>query len=161
MLAFSTNFVYKTRTRRDSFKLAPYLRLKNIQGTTLGNIWKKIYFFKIFFLNVFFRKKVYFLKKSHNAEKPFRLIKRFYKPKTSKKCKGVPFNRIRKFSKKSLIVPKKTKRKKSFGLASTFGSKNNLWFSARIKPTISGFRKFVYTITLIVFLKLGIAVKAI
>ena len=63
----------------------------------------------------FFRKK-YFIK-SHNAEKlkkrPFRLIKRFYKPKTSKKCKGVPFDRIRKFSKKSRIVPKTNQTKKT------------------------------------------------
>ena len=39
---------------------------------------------------------------------------------------GVPFDRIRKFSKKSRIVPKKTKQKnetkKTFGLASIFGS---------------------------------------
>ena len=34
----------------------------------------------------------------------------FYKPKTSKKCKGVPFDKIRKFSKKGRIVPKKTQR---------------------------------------------------
>ena len=33
----------------------------------------------------------------------------FYKPKISKKCKGVPFDKIRKFSKKSRIVPKKPK----------------------------------------------------
>ena len=84
-------------TRRDRLKSAPYLRLKNIQTTTIeNNIWKK-----------------YFFRKSHNAEKlkkrPFRLIKRFYKPKTSKKCKGLPFDRIRKFSKKSRIVPKKPK----------------------------------------------------
>ena len=53
---------------------------------------------------MFLSKKKYFLRKSHNAEKlqkkPFRLIKRFYKPKTSKKCKGLPFDRIQKFSKK-------------------------------------------------------------
>ena len=40
---------------------------------------------------------------------------------------GVPFDRIRKFSKKSRIVPKKNQTKKNetkqtFGLASTFGS---------------------------------------
>ena len=48
----------------------------------------KIIFFKKN-LKFFFEKK-YFFRKSHNAEKlkrrPFRLIKRFYKPKTSKKC---------------------------------------------------------------------------
>ena len=89
----------KKVTRRDRLKSAPYLRLKNIQRTTIGNIWKNYFFFK----NFFFEKK-YFFSKSHNAEKlkkrPFRLIKRFYKPKTSKKCKGLPFDRIRKFSKK-------------------------------------------------------------
>ena len=71
-------------------------------------------FFSKKFLKFFFRKKYFFFRKSHNAEKlkkrPFRLIKRFYKPKTSKKCKGLPFDRIRKFSKKSRIVPKKTQR---------------------------------------------------
>ena len=60
--------------------------------------------------------------KSHNAEKlkkrPFRLIKRFYKLKTSKKCKGLPLDRIRKFSKKSRIVPKKLKKNQT---------KENLW----------------------------------
>ena len=48
---------------------------------------------------------------------------------------GVPFDKIRKFSKKSRIVPKKTE--------STFGSIKKLWFSARIEPTLSGFRKLV------------------
>ena len=42
----------------------------------------------------------------------------FYKPKTSKKCKRVPFDRIRKFSKKSRMVPKKTKQKRN---------EKNLW----------------------------------
>ena len=32
--------------RRERPKSAPYLRLKNIQGTTFGNIWKKIIFFQ-------------------------------------------------------------------------------------------------------------------
>ena len=72
---------------------------------------KKIFFQKKNF-EFFFEKSIFF-RKSHNAEKlkkkPFRLIKRFYKPKTSKKCKGLPFDRIRKFSKKSRIVPKKPK----------------------------------------------------
>ena len=38
----------KNKTRRERPKSAPYLRLKNIQGTTIGNIWKK---------NIFFSKK--------------------------------------------------------------------------------------------------------
>ena len=57
----------------------------------------------------------------------------FTNRKLQKKCKGVPFDRIRKFS-KSRIVPKKTKQKnqtkkgneKTFGLASTFGSIKNI-----------------------------------
>ena len=64
-------------TRRERPKSAPYLRLKNIQGTTIGKIWKKKFFQKKNF--DFFSKKVFF--RSHNAEKlkkrPFRLIQRF------------------------------------------------------------------------------------
>ena len=65
---------WKYETRRERPKSAPYLRLKNIQGTTIG----KKNFSKKKFL-IFFRKKVFF--RSHNAEKlkkrPFRLIQRF------------------------------------------------------------------------------------
>ena len=46
----------------------------------------------------------------------------FYKPKTSKKFKGVPFDKFRKFSKKSRIVPKKNPKGGPFGLTCTFGS---------------------------------------
>ena len=67
----------------------------------------------------------------------------FYKPKTSEKCKGVPFVKIRKFSKKSRILPKKNPKAGPFGLTCTFGSIKNLWFSARIEPTLSGFTKLV------------------
>ena len=89
--------------------------ISKAQKYSKNNYWKHLE--KLFFskknLKFFFSKKVFF-RKSHNAEKlkkrPFRLIKRFYKPKTSKKCKGLPFDRIRKFSKKSRIVPKKTQR---------------------------------------------------
>ena len=31
------------KTRGERPKSAPYLRLKNIQGTTIGNIWKKYF----------------------------------------------------------------------------------------------------------------------
>ena len=34
------------KTRRERPKSAPYLRLKNIQGTTIGKIWKKKFFSK-------------------------------------------------------------------------------------------------------------------
>ena len=44
-LCVSTN---ATKTRRERPKSAPYLRLKNIQGTTIGKIWKKFFFQKKF-----------------------------------------------------------------------------------------------------------------
>ena len=89
-----------------------------------NNYWKHlqklIFFIKIIF-EILFQKKCFF--KSHNVEKlrkrPFRLIKRFYKPKTSKKCKWVPFDRIRNFSeKKSHSAEKKTNKK---------NKQKNLW----------------------------------
>ena len=115
-----------------------------------NNYWKhleKLFFSKKIFLKIFFRKK-YFFRKSHNAEKlkkrPFRLIKRFYKPKTSKKCKGLPFDRIRKFSKKKSHSAEKNPKGGPFGLTCcTFGSIKILWFSARIEPPLSGFRNLV------------------
>ena len=58
----------------------------------------------------------------------------FYKPKTSKKCKGKPFDKIRKFSKKSRIVPKKNPLVSPVLLEAL----KILWFSARIEPTLSG-----------------------
>ena len=45
-------------TRRERPKSAPYLRLKNIQGTTIGKIWKKNFFQKK--ILIFFRKKSIF-----------------------------------------------------------------------------------------------------
>ena len=61
---------------------APYLRLKNIQETTIENIRKKLFFFQ----------KKYLVKKSHNAEKPkkrsFRLIQRFLQTENFKKMRG-------------------------------------------------------------------------
>ena len=57
-------------TSRERPKSASNLRLKNIQETTIGNIWKKNNF-----------QKKYLVKKSHITEKhkniPFRLIKQF------------------------------------------------------------------------------------
>ena len=47
------------------------------------------------------------------------LIKRFYKPKTSKKCKGYPLIESVNFRKKSRIVPKKKQTKKR--------NETNLW----------------------------------
>ena len=59
----------------------------------------------------FFKKSL--IKKSNIAEKPkerpSRLIKRFLQTESFKKNSGVPFDRIRKFSEKSRIVPQKPK----------------------------------------------------
>ena len=53
----------------------------------------------------------------------------------------IPLIEIENFRKKSHSA-EKTKGG-PFGLASTFGSIKNLWFSARIEATISCFRKLV------------------
>ena len=66
-------------TRRERPRSAPYLRLKNIQGTTMR------YFEKNFFQK-------YLVKKSQNAAKPkkrsFRLTKRFLQTENFKKMQG-------------------------------------------------------------------------
>ena len=46
----------------------------------------------------------------------------FYKAKTSKKCKGVTFDKIRKFSKTVAYCRKKNPKGGPFGLTCTFGS---------------------------------------
>ena len=83
------------------------------------------------------------VKKVSQCRKPkkrsFRLIKRFLQTE-NKKMQGVPSDKIRKFSKKSRIVPEKNTKGGPFGLTCTFGSTKKLWFSARIEPTLSGFR---------------------
>ena len=55
---FRVRLSAEKETRRERPKSAPYLRLKNIQGTTIGKIWKKNFFSKK--ILIFFRKK-YFL----------------------------------------------------------------------------------------------------
>ena len=88
--------------------------ISKAQKYSKNNYWKnseKIFLKKV--LKFFFSKKVFF-RKSHNAEKlkkrPFRLNKRFYKPKTSKKnARGYPLIESENFRKKSRIVPKKPK----------------------------------------------------
>ena len=47
-----------TLTRRERPKSAPYLRLKNIQGTTIGKIWKKLFFFQKNIFEFFFEKSI-------------------------------------------------------------------------------------------------------
>ena len=110
-------------TRRDRLKSAPYLRLKNVQRTTIGNIWK-IFFQKKFF-GIFCRKNFFFTflesrimpknsKRGHSGS-----LNVFTNRKLQKKCKGLPFDRIRKVSKKSRIVPKKNGKNQT--------KKNLLW----------------------------------
>ena len=43
MRKFHWNSMMFRLTRRDRLKSAPYLRLKNIQRTTNGKIWKKYF----------------------------------------------------------------------------------------------------------------------
>ena len=79
---------FHAKTRRERPKSAPYLRLKNIQGTAIGNFWK-FFFSKKLFLNFFFEKSIFLENRTMPQKlkkRPFRLIERFYKPKTSKKC---------------------------------------------------------------------------
>ena len=101
---------------------------------------KKYFFFKKIIFEIFFRKKVFF--KLHNAEKlkkrPFRLIQRFLQTENFKKMQGVPFDKIRKFSKKSRIVPKKTQSGDPLVSPVLLEALKSLWFSARIEPTLSG-----------------------
>ena len=85
------------QTRRERPKSAPYLRFKNIQGTTIGNIWKKL----------FFKKGRTMPKNSKRGDSGSLNVST--NRKLQKQGKGVHFDRIRKFSKKSRIVPKKPK----------------------------------------------------
>ena len=129
-------------TRRERPKSAPYLRLKNIQGTAIGNFWK-FFLSKKLFLN-FFSKKVFF-RKSHNATKTQKeAIQAHWTFLQTENFKKMQLIESENFREKSRIVPKKKRKKsnetkQSFGLASTFGNIKNLWFSARIEPTISCF----------------------
>ena len=119
-------------TRRERPKSAPYLSLKNIQGTTIENNWKKIIFFP----------KKYLVKKSHKAEKPkkwsFRLIQRFLQTENFKKMQGVPFDEIRKVSEKVAECRKKTQRGEPLVSPVLLEALKKLWFSARIEPTLYG-----------------------
>ena len=62
----------------------------------------------------------------------------FYKPKTSKKCKGVPFDKIRKFSKKKSHSGEENPKGDPLVSPVLLEALKNLWFSARIEPTLSG-----------------------
>ena len=98
--------------------------ISKAQKYSRNNYWKHLekLFFQKNFLKIFFSKKSIFFRKSHNAEElkkmPFRLDKRFYKPKTSKNARGYLLIESENFRKKSRIVPKKTKKNQT---------KENLW----------------------------------
>ena len=82
------------------------------------------------------------VKKSHNAEKPkkrsFRLIQRFLQTENFKKnARGYPLIKFENFRKKSHGAEKNPKG----GLLVSpvlLEALKNLWFSARIEPTLSG-----------------------
>ena len=61
----------------------------------------------------------------------------FYKSKTSKKCKGVPSVKFENFRKKSHSAEKNPKGG-PFISPVLLEALKNLWFSARIEPTLSG-----------------------
>ena len=130
-------------TRRDRLKSAPYLRLKNIQRTTIGNIWKNFFQKKFEF---FFRKKYIFLeirtmpknsKRGHSGS-----LNVFTNRKLQKNARGYPLIESKNFRKKSRIVPKKNQKnqtKENLWSRVYFWKHKKMWFSARIEPTISGF----------------------
>ena len=102
-------------TRRDRLKSAPYLRLKNIQGTTVGNICKKLIFFKKIIFEIFFETSIFLSrtmpknsKRGHSGS-----INVFTNRKLQKKCKGYPLIESVNFRKNSRIVPKKDQTKKT------------------------------------------------
>ena len=99
-------------TRRDRLKSAPYLRPKNIQRTTMGNIWKNYFFQKKIFESFFFEKSIFLesrtmpknSKRGHSGP----LIV-FTNRKLQKNARGYPLIESENF-RKSRIVPKKTQR---------------------------------------------------
>ena len=118
--------------------------ISKAQKYSKNNYWKHLenFFSKKFF--EFFFRKIFFLesrtmpknsKRGHSGS-----LNVLTNRKLQKNARGYPLTESENFRKKSRIVPKKTekiKQKKTFfGLASTFGSIKNLWFSARIEPTI-------------------------
>ena len=97
-------------------------------------------FFKKIIFEIFFRKKVFF--KSQNAEKlkkrPFRLIQRFLQTENFKKnARGYPLINFKNFRKKSHCA-EKTQRGGTLVSPVRLEALKNLWFSARIEPTHSG-----------------------
>ena len=95
---FSLFYFCQTRTRRERPKSAPYLRLKNIQGTTIGNIWKNYFFQKKF--EIFFSKKSIFLESRTMPKNSKRGHSGSLNVFTNRKLQKNAIDRFRKFSKK-------------------------------------------------------------
>ena len=105
-------------TRRDRLKSAPYLRLKNIQRTTIGNIWKNFFqkkFFDFFSKNIFLESRTMpkNSKRGHSGS-----LNVFTNRKLQKNARGYPLTESENFRKKSRIVPKKNQKNQT---------KENLW----------------------------------
>ena len=101
------NFSFKGRekTRRERPKSAPYLRLKNIQGTTIG---KKIFLKSIFGKYLFFKKSRTMPKNSKRGHSGSLNV--FTNRKLQKNARGYPLIEFKNFLEKNRIVPKKTQR---------------------------------------------------
>ena len=97
-------------TRRDRLKSAPYLRLKNIQRTTIGNIWKNFFqkkFFDFFSKNIFLESRTMpkNSKRGHSGS-----LNVFTNRKLQKNARGYPLTESENFRKKSRIVPRKPEK---------------------------------------------------
>ena len=62
----------------------------------------------------------------------------FYKPKTSKNARGYPLKNFENFRRKSHSAEKKPKGGDPLVSPVLLEALKNLWFSARIEPTLSG-----------------------
>ena len=89
---------------------------------------------------------MYLVKKSHIAKNPknhpLGSLNVFYKPKTSKNAREYPVIKFENFRKTNAKCRKKTKGDPLVSPVLLEALKK-LWFSARIEPTLSGFRKLV------------------
>ena len=109
--------------------------ISKAQKYSRNNNWKNL---GIFFSEKSIWKKSRILPKNPKRD-PLGLLNVFFTNRKLQNIRGVPFDRIQKFSEKCCRVPEKTAKGGPFGLPSTFGSMKKLWFSARLEPTLSCF----------------------
>ena len=136
--AWKEKYNYLLLNRLKDNKSAPYLRLKNIHGTTIVKIWKKNFSKKLFLK--FFSKKKYFLsrKMPENSKKAIQAHSTFStNRKFQKNARGYPLINFKNFRKKSHSAEKNPKGGPLVSPVLLEALKN-LWFSARIEPTHSG-----------------------